>query len=428
MNPSSSTSNFKRWTVVAVLLLGGGLLLLKGAGPLSRFLSVKLAASWITWADGRLPDAASTLAQLISEMGAGLVVAGVATALAAAGWRATRSMAPARRFLLCTTLLLIAANAAAALASHSLLFWLAASRGDPGLSAPRFEINRHFARLDAQAGQPVWLVQGSSQANTTLDERILENLGCFGARWRDAHYPGNKAFEILATWRRLDRHPPDGVVCYVSEETLFGPSEGLALGWMSDLRLARDWRSLSDTRPGPMPRTLRDGIIGYFLPLFRYNEAFSTLVLGADAVLLPQTQGQGRVEGNLSARARKMASRMNEGSVFDYQRAALRRWCEETRAANCQVVLLVGDVNPLLARELDPKIRPLLESTLRELAREFPHIRIPSPGLLPSPVEADFKDLLHMRPSARDAYTRVLADWLKQTAPEPSPSPTPGRS
>ena len=68
-----------------------------------------------------------------------------------------------------------------------------------------------------------------------------------------------------------------------------------------------------------------------------------------------------------------------------------------------------GQVNPILARALDPALRPRMLSFLRGLAAKYANVVLLDEGDLPAQTEADYEDLMHATTATRTRFTEALA-------------------
>jgi len=95
------------------------------------------------------------------------------------------------------------------------------------------------------------------------------------------------------------------------------------------------------------------------------------------------------------------------------QKSALASLAMDCAKRQQRLVLIAGQLNPLLGRRLDPALRIDLLSFLRELQRQHPDIVL----ITNSPFQevSDYIDLTHVNDERRRAFTRFVAEQLKAT-------------
>jgi len=102
------------------------------------------------------------------------------------------------------------------------------------------------------------------------------------------------------------------------------------------------------------------------------------------------------------------------------QKRAFEDFVQRAATRGSRVVLLVGQVNPVLGECLDPTLRPEMLQFLREMAGKYNHLVLVEGAPFLNNVASDYSDLSHVSPAAQERFTLALADVLRSRLLEPT--------
>ena len=77
------------------------------------------------------------------------------------------------------------------------------------------------------------------------------------------------------------------------------------------------------------------------------------------------------------------------------------------------MILCSGQMNPLLARQIDPTLRPKMLAFLAQLATKYNNVVLLQEKDLPTQTEADYEDLSHANSAAQIRFTEAIARILQ---------------
>ena len=214
----------------------------------------------------------------------------------------------------------------------------------------------------------------------------------------------------LAPW--FFNHTLTVVITHLSEFAFYSPSQGEVVphlfGWRDlpgFIRL-RAWRHVAWDRAFY-------GLLGDLFPMFRYRDGFAGRILGGGLVHLRQQTHDDAMPENFDLRARQMAATFQMSPYSDFQMRAAEEWIRLCERQGCRVILLTGQVNPLLSRQLDPALRRQMLDWLSQMARRHSAVKLVGESSLPAQSAEDYVDLTHATPAARARFTQRLAGLLE---------------
>ena len=124
-------------------------------------------------------------------------------------------------------------------------------------------------------------------------------------------------------------------------------------------------------------------------------------------------RGQGAFTNPLEAKASREAAGYQLGKATPFQKISLEMFIGHCQQHHIQVVLIAGQVNPILSRKLSPELRWDFLQYLSDLPNQFPNV-IVALNELPHHPESDYEDLMHVHEEFQIQYTIKLADFLQQ--------------
>lgn len=254
---------------------------------------------------------------------------------------------------------------------------------------------------------------GSSQTRAQIDHRLLNQR--FGAHLfsTELHFPGSFGFDFLFLDRMLAGHKADIIVCYLSELNFYsdGLSTGFPLFFSFDdlptfLRLGGklQWDSQSAGY----------GLLGSVLPCFQLRESLAQRLLGDDMARIRQHQRDASLSANLRERVLAAAATYRTHEQSSFEMASFEAFVARCHAERRTVVICCGQLNPILANELDPVLRPQMLSFFKSLANRFNNVLLLEESSLPRQTPDDYEDLTHVNPAAQIRFTEALGDVLEK--------------
>jgi hypothetical protein len=383
---------------------------------LARPISVRIAQRWglkiVHAGDGKFSDAAIFLQHRFIE-GAWLVtlLTGLAVLSIALGALLARRFQGLWKWVPFSAAGFIGVNAWLKFAVATPLFWCLFWNGK-GTTDNLTQFHIKLLLMDENRAPTKVVLAGSSQVRTQIDARLLNAQ--FGSNFftTELHFPGNRTFDDLFLNRELEGHKADIMVCYLSEANFYvgGVSEGFSL-FLTFRDLPEFFRM--GGKLGWSDKSLGYALLGNMLPLFWLREPITERVMGEQLTRLRQRQLESGLGPDLHQRAMAAAPtyRLDDQSAFCFE--AFEEFVIQCRTQQRRVVVCCGQVNPILARVLDPALRPRMLSFLRGLAAKYPNVVLLDEGDLPAQTEADYEDLVHATTAARIRFTEALAPKLQ---------------
>jgi hypothetical protein len=254
---------------------------------------------------------------------------------------------------------------------------------------------------------------GSSQTRTQIDHRLLNHRLGPDLFSTELHFPGSYGFDFLFLDRKLAGHKADIIVCYLSEVNFF--NDGLSVGFPLFFSF------------GDLPDFLRlggnlqwdkkaegYGLLSHVLPAFQLRESLAQRLLGDDVAKVRQRQRDTTLSTNMHERVIEAAATYHGKEQSAFEMAAFELFVARCQAEHRTVVVCCGQVNPLLARELDPALRPQMVSFLKSLAAHHDNVVLLEESALPKQTPEDYEDLTHVNPEAQVRFTEALGDVLEK--------------
>lgn len=382
----------------------------------ARPLSVKIAQRWgpaiVRAGDGKFSDASIFVQHRINE-GAWLLALLVGLSvlggmLAAAS---VRRFSPLWKWVAYSVLGFIALNVWIKAAAATPLFWCVFWNGK-GTTDNLTQFHIKLLLMDENRAPTKIVLAGSSQVRTEIDARLLNSR--FGSNFftTELHFPGNHAFDFLFLDRKLQGRRVDAIVCYLSEANFYvgGVSDGFQLFFT--FRDLPDYFHLGG-RHEWSPGSLGNGLLSDVTPLFWLREPVTMRVMGEPLTRLRQNELDASLGADLAQRAKAAARlyRYDEQSAFCFN--AFEEFVARCRARDRRVVVCCGQLNPILAHELDSGLRPRMLNFFDHLASKYDNVILLGDGDLPAQTEKDYEDLVHANAAARVRFTDALGNKLR---------------
>jgi hypothetical protein len=255
------------------------------------------------------------------------------------------------------------------------------------------------------------VLMGSSQTRAQINEELLNQRLGTNIWTAKLTYAGVQGYDLLLMERQITRAHPRVVICYVTEGYFYmGPTSATFPYFFQFRDLPDEWRR--DGGRYLLGKSLFAGLFGDLLPLFRCREMSAQRLFGFLILNLNQLQYDRALQPDLEARARENAAGFHLSGVSDFEKQAFEDFVARCQQANRQVILLVGNYNPILARQIDPAIRADMTRFLDRLKNHYPCVVLVPPGDLPEQTPADYEDLTHVNRDMQCRFSENLADQL----------------
>jgi hypothetical protein len=410
------------WFIAALVLVGWGLFVVAG-NNLSEFLAARVGDALLRFGRGKFTDASVFIQGRLQET---LWLTTLSFLWVVAhrfvNARLIRPNAsPTRRWTAHAVLGFVSLNVWIAFAMQTVLFWGVLGAGAGHENYAQFQFKR---RLAAEINAPMRAVLvGSSQTRAQIDEQLLNEQLAPKLWTTELHYPGSKASDLVWIEPQLAVTKADLVICYLSEGYFFNGASGettpqfLSFGESFDAQTREAWKYIP-------PGEIGYGLLGNALPLFRCCTALSQRLLGATMMQIRQVQYDAALDADLESRATKTATLFRRDDSSNFQMRALEDFVARCEQHDRRVVLLVGGYNPILARQLDPTMRPEMIRFLEELQSRHANLLLVSEHELPRQTVADYDDLNHASLDMQRRFTEALAQLLQKQLDAPLPQAT----
>lgn len=404
--------------------LFGGMRVPGQAGP-------RLAERLVTGEVGSVPGADRLAAVMAGDLCA---LAGLAL-LAGLSWRTLFHRLPSRwwRGTAGGFALFLLLNAFVAAALQSPLAWSLLRISGGGGNAAAFQARRTALR-DAGGAAYRFALLGNSQSQHALDLALLQREWGAVAVGESLAVPGSQAIDLLPSLRAARGAGAGTAILYVSELQFYLGVDPGHWPWLLDADSAADLHSLGLRRleeapggaepdPSATRRTaLRLAGLGRVLPVLRLRATLRAGWLDADLDLAAVASRKRAAGATPEEQAATNARRFTRDARSDLQWRALERGLAWARERGFRVVVLGGQVNPLLADRMDPEVGRDFAERFAALRAAHPEALWLSPPELPRFTTEDFQDFTHLRPEARRTFTRAVVEqaraWVSD-APEP---------
>ena len=394
------------------MLLLGWLIHVTGGPMLSQLIAARVGAALLRFAQGKFNDPALFIHRRTGEVLWLITLAFLCAAAHPLLEQLIRRRASVVRWgwAAHATLGFALLNLWVGAAGNTAVFWGVIGAGAGFQNLMQFHFNRIV--FEENPATPRAVLVGNSQTRAQIDERLLnDRLGT--SLWTaELHFPGSHAYDLLLIERQLRRADPQFVICYLNENYFYNGTAGETVPNFFGVRdLLDGWRS--DTVRHLEGKGVFYGLLGDVLPLFRYREALAQRVIGASAVQLKQSQYNTALAADLESRAREAAGKSRLGGESEFQKAAFEEFVARCQRANRHVIILDGQCNPILTRQLDPAVRVDLAAFLNQMKARYANVVVVPGNALPPQAAADYEDLTHVNPEAQHRFTAWLAEFMK---------------
>ena len=305
-------------------------------------------------------------------------------------------------------------NLFAGVASHTLLFWCLLFNGkDRTINYTQYQIKQRLLKEAEARSQAV--LMGASQTRTQIDPKVLNDR--LGAKvWTtELHFPGSTPYDMGLCLERLPKARVDYIITYFSEANFFGQHDDGRLMYFFGCRDLRHYCELGQGKP-PFDRYMVAGLLGDVFPLYRVWEPLVARAWGWRVANKEQERYDAALDTNLVSRAHEEAKGMYFVPDYDFQKQAFMEFAKMCRERGCRLIVCCGQMNPILERALDPRLRPSMLSFLREQAAKDPNIVLLDESQLPPQVESDYEDLTHVNHTNRLRFSQFIGDKLEALA------------
>ena len=295
--------------------------------------------------------------------------------------------------------------------AHTGLFWGSLYTGSATATLTQFSFKKEL--LDEHRTPRQAILLGSSQTQAQIDENVL-NTRLQGKLWTtELHFPGSHALDMLLVLRRLRGEPGDQIICYLSEYYFYTELHSTAAPYFLSFS---DIPTLNRLGWGPeiftQPYAL--GFLANALPIFRCREPLSHRVLGIAMNSLEQVRHDGRLQTNLVDRAAEHAAIFKIDRNSDLQKAAFEEFVAEAARQNRNLILLEGQVNPILAGKIAPAVRADMQHFLQKIARENRHVTVVSAKEMADQPASAYQDLTHVTKEVQKEFSQWLVSYLER--------------
>ena len=333
---------------------------------------------------------------------------------AVASWQQKHAPLKRWRWLTQAAVGFICLNLWLAEATKTALFWGLMWEGQNTQNLTRFELKLILAKENMNTTRAVLV--GSSQTRAQIDEQIINSeLGAL-LQTAELHFPGSKAYDVFLLQPTIAKIRPRYVICYITEAYFHSGSASdsisnfLTISDLYDLYRRGGFSFISANRIGT-------GLLGQILPVFRLRQVLSQRLFGTEISHLKQAQYNAALEADLPERARSVAldCKINDESRFHQK--ALEDFVHRCQRDHQQVLLLVGQLNPLFVQAVDPAIRSEMLRFLHALADKNENVTLVEN--LPLQNTGDYEDLTHVTKSMQEKFTVFFTEWLRALITKP---------
>jgi hypothetical protein len=383
---------------------------------LARPLSVGLAHRWgpeiVRKGDGKFSDAAVFLQHrayegaLLLTLTLGLAVVAVALATVLA-----RRVPPLWKWVPCSVIGFVGVNVWIKLAAGTCLFWCLFWNGK-GTTNNLTQFHIKLLLMDENPAPTKVALAGSSQVRAQIDPRLLNRQIGSNLFATELHFPGNHSFDYLFLDRKLHGHKADVIVCYLSEGIFFDGAVSDGFPLFFGFRDVPAFLRLGG-KPQWAPKSVGLGLLGNVLPIFWLRDPVVQRLLGDQMAGLGQAEQLASLASDLHRRAIVSATGFRADEQSDFCFAAFDAFVARCRSERKTVILCCGQVNPILARQLDPALRPRMLAFLAQLAAKHDNVVLLQEKDLPTQTEVDYDDLSHVNLAAQIRFTEAMARVLQ---------------
>jgi hypothetical protein len=290
------------------------------------------------------------------------------------------------------------------------LFWALLYSGEGTSNYTQFKLKETLTREGPPVRRAILL--GSSQTRAQIDENILNSQLANQLWTTELHFPGSTATDVALVTRHLGHVRADFVIVYISEGYFFSGTMKNSVPYFASFRDVSWFRNIGANEVF-RSRDLYIGLLGNMAPLFRCRESLTQRILGTAFTELKQAEYNEALDTNLVKRAEETAKNVKRGAHTALEKRAFERFLQETKIRGSRVLILAGQLNPVLGERIDPTMRPEMLQFLHEMGQKYSHMALIDGAPFLANVADDYQDLTHITPEAQERFTVALADLLR---------------
>ena len=295
------------------------------------------------------------------------------------------------------------------LAGQTTVFWAGLYAVYPNLRQTGF----HVQRTMLNSGDETKIaVLGSSQGLTEFDCGIWNEAFRGKVRFGNLSHPGNSCFDLLLVQQHYVQCKPKLVVCYLSEMNIYsGAGGGRVLPFAT-------WATATDIAQAPSSViTDEQKLIAAcgVIPFFKYRRSIELAIFGriAEFGFRPKRDGASASKEGKDAAAQKRADSFRVDEQSDFQKKSLRKFLERHRDLGAKVVIVIGQVNPVVGDRLAAEVISDRDRFYQSLVEEFPEVEFWTDQMFRHP-SADYDDFMHLRRKRRFEQARKMVPLLQR--------------
>jgi hypothetical protein len=386
-----------------------------GCALLARPLSIGIAHRWgpeiVRKGDGKFSDAAVFLQHRMYEGALLLTLTlGLALVVVVLGALLDRRMPPLWKWIPYSVIGFVGVNLWIKIAAATCLFWCLFWNGK-GTTNNLTQFHIKLLLMDENPAPTKVVLAGSSQVRTQIDHRLLNHRLGSNIFATELHFPGNHSLDFLLLDRKLRGHKADIIVCYLSEIVFFNGAVSPGFPLFFGFRELPEFLRLGG-KPQWAPQPFVLGLLGSALPIFWLRDSVQERLFGDQAAGLVPAERRASLASDLHQRATAWAAAIRADPQSDFCFAAFEKFVAQCRLEEKRVILCPGQMNPILARQLDPALRAKMVAFLAHLATKYDNVVLLQEKDLPEQTEADYEDLSHANSAAQVRFTEAIARVL----------------
>jgi hypothetical protein len=323
-----------------------------------------------------------------------------------------RRFRPPARWILRGWSAFLCFNGFVAVAASTILFWglLYCGKGRTN-NYTQWQIKQRLMRECDAPAQVVLL--GASQTHSQIDPKILNKR--LGPKiWTtELHFPGSTPYDMTIHFSRIPKKNLKYVITYMSEGSFFGGRVDDRLPYFFGFLDLADYWSFGPGRPLFDAHAV-SGLFGDIFPVYEIWEPLMERVRNYSVQAEKQARYAASLDPDLAERAKLVTGFYTRSSVTQFEKNAFIALADRCRNAGARLIVCCGQLNPILARALDPSLRPEMLAFLRHEAQNNPNIILFDESQLPLQTEEDYTDLTHVKPETRVRCSNFIADKLEE--------------
>jgi len=387
-----------------------------GCALLARPLSVGIAHRWgpeiVRKGDGKFSDAAVFLQHRVYEGALLLTLTlGLAVVAVILSPVLARRLPPLWKWIPYSVIGFVGVNLWIKIAAGTCLFWCLFWNGK-GTTNNLTQFHIKLLLMDENPAPTKVVLAGSSQVRTQIDQRLLNRQLGTNIFATELHFPGNHSLDFLFLDRKLRGHKADVILCYVSESIFFNGAVSSGFPFFFGFRDLPEFLRLGG-KPQWAPKPFGLGLLGSALPIFWLRDSVEERIFGDQVAGQDPGERMASLGSDLPQRATVWAAAIRADPQSDFCFAAFDTFVAHCRSERRRVILCCGQMNPILARQLDPALRPRMLAFLAQLATKYDNVVLLQEKDLPEQTEADYDDLAHANRAAQVRFTEALARILR---------------